>query len=168
MPTFHCGEDRQAKHLPFGWSGESPYTLPFMKRHIKIAAFAFKALGVMTWLFILLILLLQGLSSFGIMHDKSPSIGWTDALVVVFVLGIPALWCVRTGLGLQRFNRFARLSAILIAAILFVGLDVVLLMTEAHSHTLSKTAMGFHLAMILLGVYILVVLLSKQGKSLFA
>ena len=128
-----------------------------MKFNLKILGIIYICLGGFIAAFILLILLLGALNSLGITHEK-PDQNISSAIVVFFVLIYPAIWIIQTGLALYQCRRSGRLYGIVIGAILLLGLNVILLLTKDQPNKTGRGLVAFHVLMILIGVYSLVLL----------
>lgn len=130
-----------------------------MKSHLKVLGVIYMALGGFIVALVLLVVCFGVMSYFG----KAKGMGQdpSDALVVFMVLIYPAVWIIQTGLGLYRARRSARLWGITIGAILLIGLNLLLLQLNAQSHETGRGFLIFHILMILIGLYSLVLLVPE-------
>jgi hypothetical protein len=136
-----------------------------MKIHVKILGLIYCALACFLGAFILLGLFIQTLHSLGLV--KGEGLGWGAAVAVTLVVGYPALWLFQIGLGLLSYQRGSRVVAIIIAAILLVGLNTILLLLKDRPGKVGAGWIIFHFICIGLGVYTLTVLLPGWGKRSF-
>jgi hypothetical protein len=135
-----------------------------MKIHVKILGIIYCALACFLGAFILLGLVIHILHSVG--FGKGEGLGW-DTVFVILLLSYPALWLFQIGLGLLSYQRSSRLFAIIVAAILLVGLNTILLLFKDRPGTVGAGWVVFHLICIGLGVYTLMVLLPGWGRRAF-
>ena len=128
-----------------------------MKKHLRALGFVFITVGSFIGAFILLVLVLGVLNSLGITHGTADQTFYS-AVAVFFLLVYPAMWIIQTGLALLYSRRAGRLPGIVVASILFVGLNVALLLTKDQPGKARTGFVVFHLLMILIGLYGLIVL----------
>ena len=132
-----------------------------MKSHLKILGIIYVCLGGFVAAFTLLVLILGILNSLGLTQGK-PDQNISSAIVVFLVLVYPSIWIIQTGLSLFRYRRSGRLYGIVLGSILLVGLNVILLLTKDRPDKTGKGLVAFHVLMILIGVYSLVVLAPRK------
>ena len=135
-----------------------------MKAHLRALGFVFISVGSFIAAFILLVLVLGALNSLGITQG-TPNQTFFSAVAVFFLLVYPAIWIIQTGLALLGFRRSGRLSGIVFASILFVGLNVALLLLKDQPGKARNGIVVFHLLMILIGLYGLIVLVPPRVKQ---
>jgi hypothetical protein len=138
-----------------------------MRYHIKAVAVIYLSLGFFVAAFLLLGLIVGALTSLGLIKSATNQGGLGSAVAVFLILAYPTLWLIQTGFGLWKYERGARMWALLIAAILLVGLNSALLLTQDRSSATGKGWSIFYVVLILLGGYTLAVLLPKRGRALF-
>lgn len=138
-----------------------------MRYHIKAVAVIYLSLGFFIAAFLLLGLIVGALTSLGIIKSATNQGGLGAAFAVLLILAYPTLWLIQTGFGLWNYERSARRWALLIAAILLVGLNSALLLTQDRSSATGKGWSVFYVVLMLLGSYTLAVLLPKKGQALF-
>jgi hypothetical protein len=135
-----------------------------MKAHLRALGFVFISVGSFIAAFILLVLVLGALNSLGTTQGK-PDQTFFSAVAVFFLLVYPAIWIIQTGLALLGSRRSGRLSGIVFASILFVGLNVALLLLKDQPGKARNGIVVFHLLMILIGLYGLIVLVPPRVKQ---
>jgi hypothetical protein len=118
-------------------------------------------LGGFVAAFTLLVLVLGTLNSLGLTQGK-PDQNISSAIIVFLVLIYPSIWIIQTGLALYRFRRSGRLYGIILGSILLVGLNVILLLIKDRPDKTGKGLVTFHVLMILIGLYSLVVLAPRR------
>lgn len=128
-----------------------------MKTLIKILALVLLTVGSFIAGFILLVLVLGALNSLGIMQGQANQ-NFYSAVTVFILLVYPAIWIIRTGRALLSFRRSGRWPGIAITSGLFVALNAALLLTKDQPGKVGNGFVIFHLLMILIGVYGVLVL----------
>lgn len=130
-----------------------------MKKHLRNLGLVFVTVGSFIAAFMFLVLVLGALNSLGITHGTADQTFYS-AVAVFFLLVYPVMWIIRTGLALLESRRAGRLPGIVLASILFVGLNAALLLTKDQPGKVRNGFVVFHLLMILIGLYGLIVLVA--------
>lgn len=138
-----------------------------MKYHVRVVAVIYLGVGFVVTAFILLALLGGALTSLGLSKNTNNQGGFGSALAVFMILISPTLWLIQTGFGLWNYEKSARMWGLLIAAILLIGLNSALLLTQDRSSATGRGWSIFYIGLILAGGYTLAVLLPKRGRELF-
>jgi hypothetical protein len=128
-----------------------------MKSNLRALGIIFMSVGGFIGAFILFALLLGGLEALGIIQDKPGQEFWS-AVVIFFVLVYPAIWITQTGLALYQQSRSGRIPGIVLSSVLFIFLNVILLLTQDRPGKKGPGFLVFHILMILIGLYGLLVL----------
>lgn len=128
-----------------------------MRKHLRTLGFVFITVGGFIAGFMLLVLVLGALNSLGITHGTADQTFYS-AVAVFFLLVYPAMWIIKTGLALLESRRAGRLPGIVLASVLFVGLNAALLLTKDQPGKARNGFVVFHLLMILIGLYGIIVL----------
>jgi hypothetical protein len=139
-----------------------------MRLHVKILGLFYSAFGGLLAFFVLLLLLMQALTSLGIMKDdgkKSP--GMFVALGISVLLLTVASWLFQTGMGLWNFKAGSRLVALVVGGILMFLLNLALMFTNDPPSKARPGMTFFHVTCIVFGLYTLLVLWPKWGRQLF-
>jgi len=127
------------------------------KTHLKVLGIAYIATGAVIGALLLIVVVLGALAYFGKGPGReSPG----DAAIVFFSLIYPAVWILQTGWALYRARRSARLWGLVLGVVLFLGLNLVLLLSRDESQ--GGGFVVFHVLMISLGVYSIAVLAPKR------
>lgn len=135
-----------------------------MKTHLKTLGVILVLVGGLIGLFVLFALLLGVLAALGIV-DGGAGQGLASAVVIFSVLAYPAFWIVQTGFALFYQRKSGRMSGIALSAILFIGLNLILLLIKNPPGKTGRGFLTFHVLMILIGVYGLVVLVPARVKE---
>jgi hypothetical protein len=138
-----------------------------MKKQIRLLGIIYIAFGCLLAAFALMVLLLTALASLHLIKDNGPPGGIGAALTVFVLMGTLTLWFVNTGQGLMNYRSGARLTAIVVSAILLCGVNIILMLTQDQPYKTRTGFTVFHLACIGIGLYGLIVLLSKSGRQAF-
>lgn len=138
-----------------------------MRLQIKILGLIYSGLGGLLGILVLFLLLMQALTSLGVMKDDGKSPGMYAALGISVLLMTVALWFIQTGLGLIKFEAGGRFFALVIGGILLLALNLLLMWTNDPPRT-AKTGMTvFHLSCVFIGLYTLLLLWPNWGRRLF-
>ena len=138
-----------------------------MKLHSKILGAMYSAFGGLLAFCVLFLLLMQVLTSLGVMKDDGKSPGMWGALSISVLLMTVALWFIQTGQGLWNLKAGYRMMALIIGGILFFALNLILMYTNDPPRT-AKTGMTvFHLVCVALGLYTFAVLGPNWGRRVF-
>ena len=127
--------------------------------HLKIVGAIYMCVGGFIVAFSLLALVFAGLAYFGKAQGVTDQ-GAGELLTVFLVLVYPASWIAQTGLALYKHQKSGRMWGIIVAGILLIGLNVVLLLLNDESA--GRGFEIFHLLMIALGIYSLVLLVPNS------
>ncbi len=138
-----------------------------MKYHVKAVAVIYISIGLVVAAFILLVLLGGTLTSLGLIKSATNQGGLGSVFGIFMILVYPTLWLIQTGFGLWNFETGARMWGLLLAAILLIGLNSALLLTQDRSSATGRGWSIFYVVLIVAGGYTLAVLLSKRGRELF-
>jgi hypothetical protein len=136
-----------------------------MKTQLKTLGIIFVSIGGLIGAFILLALLFGVLEVLGIMSGK-PGQDIASAVVVFAVLTYPAIWIMQTGVALFQQKKQGRLPGIVLSSALFILLNVILLLTKDQPGKTGRGFLTFHILMILIGIYGLMVLLPARTKNI--
>jgi hypothetical protein len=137
-----------------------------VKFYLRALGIIFMTVGGLIGAFIVFALLLGALAALGIVEGGAAQ-GLVAAVVIFSVLTYPAFWIARTGMALYLQRRSARLPGIVLSSVLFILLNVILLLTKDQPGKKGPGFLVFHILMILIGVYGLIVLLpARFSKSL--
>ena len=129
-----------------------------MKSNLRALGVIFMSVGGLIGALILFALLLGSLEALGIIRGKPGQDFWS-AVVVFFVLVYPAIWIIQTGVTLFQQESSGRLPGIVLSSVLFILLNVILLLTQDRPGKKGPGFLVFHIMMILIGLYGLLVLL---------
>jgi hypothetical protein len=135
-----------------------------MKTNLKILGIIFMSIGGFIGLFVLGVLVSGSLMGLGIIQSDE-KMNFASALVVFFVLAYPALWIAQTGYALFKYRMSGRLSGIVLASVLLIGLNVILLLLKDQPGKARNGIVTFHALMILMGIYALIVLVPGRVKE---
>ena len=138
-----------------------------MKYHVKVVAVIYISIGFVVASFILLVLLGGALTSLGLIKSATNQGGLGSAFAIFMILIYPTLWLLQTGFGLWNYKKRARMWGLLLAAILLIGLNSALLLTQDRSSATGRGWSIFYVVLILAGGYALAVLLPQRGRELF-
>jgi hypothetical protein len=138
-----------------------------MKLHVKILGVMYSAFGGLLGFFTLLLVLMQALTSLGVMKDDGKSPGMWGALSIGVLLMTVALWFFQTGQGLWNFNAGSRLWGLVVGGILLFALNLILMYTNDPPRTAKIGMTVFHLVCVTLGLYTLAVLGPNWGRRVF-
>lgn len=138
-----------------------------MNLHVKILGVIYSAFGGLLCFFVLLLLLMQVLTSLGVMKGDGKEPGLYAALSISVLLMTVALWFFQTGQGLWNFKAGSRLMAMVVGGILLLALNVILMFTHDPPRTAKVGMTVFHLTCITLGLYTLAVLWPRWGRRPF-
>jgi hypothetical protein len=138
-----------------------------MRLHVKILGLFYSAFGGLLAFLVLFLLLMQTLTSLGLMKDDGKSPGMYGALGISVLLLTVALWLFQTGMGLWNFNSGSRFMALVVGGILMFLLNLALMFTNDPPRTARTGMTVFHVTCIFFGLYTLVVLWPKWGRQLF-
>jgi hypothetical protein len=127
------------------------------KVHLKVLGVAYIVTGAFICAFLLIVVVMGTLAYFGKGSDTtSPS----EAAIVFFSLVYPAMWIIQTGWALYTARKSARLYGLILGALLFLGLNLVLLLLRDESQ--GGGFVVFHVLMIAIGLYSIAVLAPKS------
>ena len=136
-----------------------------MKSNLRALGVIFMSVGGLIGALILFALLLGSLEALGIIQGNPGQDFWS-AVVIFFVLVYPAIWITQTGVALFQQERSGRLPGIVLSSVLFILLNVILLLTQDQPGKKGPGFLVFHVMMILIGLYgLLVLLLWRFNKS---
>jgi hypothetical protein len=121
-----------------------------LEAHVKILGYIYTALACLMGLLILIVLM-QGTAQAA------------KAGTAFLILGA---WWLRTGYGLLRRRPSARLRAIIVAAVLMLGLNGIFLLAGGEPFSSSAGWITFHAASMAVGVYTLAVMLRPSVSDL--
>lgn len=135
-----------------------------MKINLKILGIIFMSIGGFIGLFVLGVLVSGALMGLGILQSDA-KMNFASAIVVFVVLAYPALWIAQTGYALFKYRMSGRLYGIVLASVLLVGLNVLLLLLKDRPGKAGNGIVTFHVLMILMGIYALIVLVPGRVKD---
>jgi hypothetical protein len=138
-----------------------------MKTQIRLLGIIYIAFGCLLAAFALFVIISSLAASLHLIRDSGPPGGIGAALTVFVLMGSLTLWFINTGQGLMKYQSYARMVALVVSSILLVGLNVILMLTKDQPQKTGRGLTAFHLICIALGLYGLIVLLSKSGRQAF-
>lgn len=119
-----------------------------LEAHVKILGYIYTAFACLMGLLILIVVMAQA--------DRA-----AEASAAFLLLGA---WWLRTGYDLLRLRPGARLRAIVVAAVLMLGLNGLFLLAGGEPFSSSAGWISFHVLCMAVGVYTLAVML-RPGVS---
>jgi len=135
-----------------------------MKTQLKTLGVIFISVGAFMGVFVLFALLLGVLAALGIIQGQAGQ-GLASAVIIFSVLAYPAFWIAQTGVALYQQRGSGRIPGIVLSSVLFIFLNVILLLTQDRPGKKGPGFLVFHILMILIGVYGLILLLPRRFNS---
>lgn len=135
-----------------------------MKINLRVLGIMFMSIGGFIGLFILGVLVSGSLMGLGIIQSDE-KMNFASAIVVFVVLTYPALWIAQTGYALFKYRMSGRLYGIVVASVLLIGLNVILLLLKDRPGKAGNGIVTFHVLLILMGIYALIMLVPGRVKA---
>jgi hypothetical protein len=139
-----------------------------MKKQIRLLGIIYIAFGCLLAVFALVAIVGAIAESLHLVkRGGGPPGGLGSAFIILILVGTLASWFISTGLGLMRYQPSARMYALVVSGVLLFGLNVILMLTQDQPQKVGRGFTIFHLICIGLGLYGLLLLLSKSGRQSF-